>query len=192
MAVVRLLRRKWAERDEKWPEVVPRAGPPGSDNLPGMAAVCGLPTADQERKKNVPTGETGGGTGPVVKPSPRPFQWVMSYTDCGGCCLENPEAPLSVCTCCNGRRTGARSARRSLIPTSSRAATPTSWCAATPHPETPPGGWHSNGARRFLNDALIFLGARRHGCVVLTRNIAGSNSFLTLGHHSTLSDGAMV
>ena len=55
MAVVRLLRRKWAERDEKRPEVGPQAGPHGSDNLPGMAAVCGFPTADQERKKNVPT-----------------------------------------------------------------------------------------------------------------------------------------
>ena len=53
--VVRLRRRNWAERDERWPEVDPRAGPHGSDNLPGMAAVCGFPTADQERKKNVPT-----------------------------------------------------------------------------------------------------------------------------------------
>jgi hypothetical protein len=61
MAVVRLLRRKWAEKDEKPPEVDPRAGPHGSDNLPGMAAVCGLPTADQELKKNVPTGRLGGG-----------------------------------------------------------------------------------------------------------------------------------
>jgi hypothetical protein len=26
-----------------------------------MAAFCGIPTADQERKKNVPTGRLGGG-----------------------------------------------------------------------------------------------------------------------------------
>ena len=69
MAVVRLLRRKWAERDEKRPEVGPRAGPHGSDNLPGMAAVCGIPTADQERKKNVPTGRLGGGRGAVIEHS---------------------------------------------------------------------------------------------------------------------------
>ena len=56
MAVVRLLRRKWAERDEKRPEVGPQPGPHGSDKWPGMAAFCGIPTADQERKKNVPTG----------------------------------------------------------------------------------------------------------------------------------------
>ena len=56
MAVVRLLRRKWAERDGNRPKVAPRAGRRGSDNLPGMAAVCGFPTADPERKKNVPTG----------------------------------------------------------------------------------------------------------------------------------------
>ena len=74
MAVVRLLRRKWAERDEKRPEVGPRAGPRGSDNLPGMAAVCGIPTADQEQKKNVPTGCLGGARGPVTKTSPARFQ----------------------------------------------------------------------------------------------------------------------
>jgi hypothetical protein len=31
--------------------------------LPGMAAFCGIPTANQGRKKNVPTGETGGASG---------------------------------------------------------------------------------------------------------------------------------
>jgi hypothetical protein len=62
-AVVRLLRRKWGERDGKRPEVGPPAGPHGSDNLPGMAAFCGLPTACQEQKKNVPTGCLGGGSG---------------------------------------------------------------------------------------------------------------------------------
>ena len=30
--------------------------------LPGWAAVCGIPTADQERKKNVPNGRVGGGS----------------------------------------------------------------------------------------------------------------------------------
>jgi hypothetical protein len=63
MAVVRLLQRKWAERDEKRPGAGARAGPHGSDNLPGIAAFCGIPTADHERKKNVPTGETGGASG---------------------------------------------------------------------------------------------------------------------------------
>jgi hypothetical protein len=53
-AVVRLHRRKSAERDEKRPELDPQAGRHGSDNLPGMAAVCGFPTADQERKKKCP------------------------------------------------------------------------------------------------------------------------------------------
>jgi hypothetical protein len=61
MAVVRLFRRKGAERDEKRPEVGLSRGPGGSDNLPGMAAFRGFPTADQERKKNVPTDEIGGG-----------------------------------------------------------------------------------------------------------------------------------
>ena len=63
MAVVRLRRRKWAERDEKRPEVGLSGGPGGSDNSAGMSAFCGVPTADQERKENVPNGETGGGRG---------------------------------------------------------------------------------------------------------------------------------
>jgi hypothetical protein len=62
-AVVRLRQRKWAERDEKRPEVGLSRGPGGSDNSPGMAAFCGVPTADQERKKNVPNGRLGGGRG---------------------------------------------------------------------------------------------------------------------------------
>jgi hypothetical protein len=61
MAVVRLLRRKRAERDEKPPEVGLSRRLGGSDNFPGMAAFCGIPTADQEREKNVPNSETGGG-----------------------------------------------------------------------------------------------------------------------------------
>ena len=76
MAVVRLLRRKWAERDEKRPEVGPRAGPHGSDNLPGMAAFCGIPTADQERKKNVPTGRLAEGEELSSNPLCVIFQWL--------------------------------------------------------------------------------------------------------------------
>jgi hypothetical protein len=68
--VVRLLQRKWAERGEKRPEVKLSSRPSGSDNLPGMAAFCGIPAANQGRKKNVPSGQTGGGRGTVVKPSP--------------------------------------------------------------------------------------------------------------------------
>jgi hypothetical protein len=41
----------------------------GSDEWPQMAAFCGFPTAIQTLKKNVPTGETGGGRGTVVEPS---------------------------------------------------------------------------------------------------------------------------
>ena len=75
MAVVRLFRRKGAERDEKRPEVGLSRGPHGSDNLPGMAAVCGFPTADQERKKNVPTGRLGGAR--VIR--------TLGTTDTGTC-----------------------------------------------------------------------------------------------------------
>jgi hypothetical protein len=38
----------------------------------------------------------------------------------------------------------------------------------------------SNGAQRLRNDALIFLGVRRHGCVLLTRNVADFNLFQQL------------
>jgi hypothetical protein len=58
--VVRLPRRKWAERGEKRPEVGLSRGPGGSDNLSGMAPFCGIPTANQGRKKNVLSGKTGG------------------------------------------------------------------------------------------------------------------------------------
>jgi hypothetical protein len=63
MAVVRLRQRKRPERDRKRPEMGPQGGIRGSDNLPGMAVFCGVPTADQERKKIVPNGWTGGGKG---------------------------------------------------------------------------------------------------------------------------------
>ena len=80
MAVVRLRRRKWAEREGKQAQSGPRAGRRGSDNLPGMAAFCGIPTADQERIKSVPTGRLGGGRGTVVEPSPVVFQWLRNNT----------------------------------------------------------------------------------------------------------------
>jgi hypothetical protein len=51
MALVRLRRKKWAEKDEKRPAVDAPAGLHDSDNLPGMAAVYGFPTADQARKR---------------------------------------------------------------------------------------------------------------------------------------------
>ena len=71
MAVVRLLRRKWAERDRKRPEMGLAAAARGSDKWPEKPTFCGFPTADQERKKNVPTGRLGGGRGTVVEPSLR-------------------------------------------------------------------------------------------------------------------------
>jgi hypothetical protein len=49
--VVRLRRRKWAERDEKRPEMGLAAAARGSDKWPGMAAFCGIPTGDKRRKK---------------------------------------------------------------------------------------------------------------------------------------------
>jgi hypothetical protein len=73
MAVVRFLRRKWAERDEKRPETGLEPVLMVRTILPGTLAVCGFPTADQERKKNVPTGRLGGGRGAVNKPSPAGF-----------------------------------------------------------------------------------------------------------------------
>jgi hypothetical protein len=60
-AVVRLRRRKWAERDGKWPEVGVAVVLCGSDKRPEKPTFCGFPTADQERKKNISTDETGGG-----------------------------------------------------------------------------------------------------------------------------------
>ena len=98
----------------------PRAGPHDSDNLPRMAAVCGFPTADRERKKNVPKGRLGGGRGTVVQPSPPRFQRLMNHTNCGGCCLENPGPVAAVST---GARSGAGAvpAKRPSIRTSSKA-----------------------------------------------------------------------
>jgi hypothetical protein len=74
LGVVRLLRRKWGERVGKWPEVDLAAAARGSDKWPEKPTLCGFPTADQEPKKNVPTGCLGGGRGTVDKPSPGLFQ----------------------------------------------------------------------------------------------------------------------
>src|SRR5919106_1838912 len=62
MAVVRLRRRKWAERDKKRPEMGLAAAARGSDKWPEKPTFCGFPTAHQERKKTVPNGQTGGGS----------------------------------------------------------------------------------------------------------------------------------
>jgi hypothetical protein len=59
MTVVRLLRRKQADRDKQRPELAPQAGRRGSDNLAAIAAFCGVLPADRERKKNVPTERIG-------------------------------------------------------------------------------------------------------------------------------------
>jgi hypothetical protein len=80
MAVVRLPQRKWAERDEKWPEVALSTRPGGSDNLPGMAAFCGISIANQGPKKNVSNGGTGGGRGTVVEPSLREISNTYNNT----------------------------------------------------------------------------------------------------------------
>jgi hypothetical protein len=61
MGVVRLRQRKWAKRDQKRPEMGSRAGARGSDKWPEKPTFCGFPTADQERKENVPNEQTGGG-----------------------------------------------------------------------------------------------------------------------------------
>ena len=60
MAVVRLLRRKWAERTGKRPEVGLLRGPGGSDKWPGLAAFCGVPAGAERRKKSVPSEQAGG------------------------------------------------------------------------------------------------------------------------------------
>jgi hypothetical protein len=80
MAVVRLLRRKWAERDEKRPEVGLGAAARGSDKWPEKPTFCGFPTEDQERKKNVPTGRVGGGR------EARPETFSIRAHPSGECC----------------------------------------------------------------------------------------------------------
>jgi hypothetical protein len=74
MGVVRLCQRKGGERARKRSEIGLPAGPRGSDEWPQMPAVCGVPARPKSAKKNVSTGETGGGRGTVVKPSPGLFQ----------------------------------------------------------------------------------------------------------------------
>jgi hypothetical protein len=63
MAVVRLLRRKWAERDEKWPETGPSAGVGGSDIWVQSPRFCAVSACVGRAIKNVSIGETGGGRG---------------------------------------------------------------------------------------------------------------------------------
>ena len=63
MAVVRLRQRKAPKRGRKWPKMGFRAAARGSDKWPEKPTFCGFPTADQERKKNVPNRETGGRRG---------------------------------------------------------------------------------------------------------------------------------
>jgi hypothetical protein len=63
MAVVRWRQRRGPERDGKRPEMGFRAGSRGSEKWPGRPAFCAVPAAGETREKNVPTGETGGGTG---------------------------------------------------------------------------------------------------------------------------------
>jgi hypothetical protein len=59
-AVVQLRQRKGAGGDEKWPKMGLQAGPRGSEEWPQRRAFCAIPAGDKRRKKNVPTGETGG------------------------------------------------------------------------------------------------------------------------------------
>ena len=70
MAVVRLRRRKWAERDEKRPKMGLRAGPHGSDNLPGRPHSAGFRPLIRSGKRMSRLGRLGGGRGTVVEPSP--------------------------------------------------------------------------------------------------------------------------
>jgi hypothetical protein len=62
-AVVRLRRRKEAERGQNGPKRVLAVATRGSDKWPEKPTFCGFPTVDQERKENVPTGRLGGGRG---------------------------------------------------------------------------------------------------------------------------------
>jgi hypothetical protein len=61
MAVVRLRQRKGPKRGRKWPKMGFGGCPRGSDKWPEKPTFCGFPTADQEPKKNIPNGQTGGG-----------------------------------------------------------------------------------------------------------------------------------
>ena len=70
-AVVQLRQRKASRRDEKWPKMGLQAGPRGSEEWPQRPAFCAVPAGAESMEKNVPNGETGGGRGTVVKPSPR-------------------------------------------------------------------------------------------------------------------------
>jgi hypothetical protein len=59
--VVRLRQRKWPAKDRKRPKMGSRASARGSDKRPQRPKFCAIPTGLERQKKNVPTGETGGG-----------------------------------------------------------------------------------------------------------------------------------
>ena len=63
MAVVKLRRRKRPLRAGQRPETGQSEGAGGSEARPRTPAFCGLPTARQPLKKNVPTGRLGGAEG---------------------------------------------------------------------------------------------------------------------------------
>jgi hypothetical protein len=91
MAVVKLRRRKRPLEARKRPETGLSAGAGGSEVRPKTPAFCGLQSAIQTLKKNVPNGETGGATRTVLEPSLVVFQRLMDHTNFGACCLKNPE-----------------------------------------------------------------------------------------------------
>jgi hypothetical protein len=96
MAVVRLSRRKGAERDEKRPEVGLSRGLGGSDNLPGMAAFCGIPTANQGAEKECREWQDWRGELPASKHSLVVFQLVAGIAFLASCSPENPDIPSAV------------------------------------------------------------------------------------------------
>jgi hypothetical protein len=61
MAVVRLRQRRGPEKDGKRPEMGPPVTARGSDGRPEKPKFRGVPAGAERRKKNVPTGENGGG-----------------------------------------------------------------------------------------------------------------------------------
>jgi hypothetical protein len=71
--MVRLRQRKGPERDGKRPKTGFRAGTRGSDEWPESPAFCAIPVGGKRRKKNVATGQTGGGKLTGCKHS---FRWA--------------------------------------------------------------------------------------------------------------------
>ncbi len=99
MAVVRLRQRKGSERGRKWPKMGFGGRPRGSDKWPEKPTFCGFPTADQERKKNIPNGQTGGGKRARTKHS---FRWGAM----------NDQVPLNRTITAYGMEAGARTSSR--------------------------------------------------------------------------------